>query len=471
MNIQEIIKNNILLNSLPKINTGYILIDTIYILITIVVFNYITNSNFKITLFDNILNFDRTNKLVYSSCTKNTSKRFRAIMYYISKKNDISIRKLTEIVDIKFSYSTESYEETKQTGYRIDQFNRFLIDKDIYGKIFNKEKEVLSDAGKIKFEKVIYLEVFSYKLSLINIQEWVETKLKEYDNHIKSKINDKQLLVDISWNKETKDIDVQYNIWESNVTFDNRFFTNKEKLLEKVNFFVKNPEWYKQRGIPWTLGILLWGKPGCGKTGFIKALMNHTKRNAITVKLNNKFNLTKLKKIIYNDEINDELVIPIINRILIFEDIDCMSNIVIDRELKNNETQLIEKAMKLKYKDLSEKSILDKIDFDDCSDNNLSYFLNILDGLQECPGRIIIMTTNKPEVLDTALVRSGRIDYKIEFTFATLKDVQDIISFYWNDNEINKLDTKVNLKYSHADVVNFCRLSNCLSETIDKLNN
>ena len=71
------------------------------------------------------------------------------------------------------------------------------------------------------------------------------------------------------------------------------------------------------------------------------------------------------------------------------------------------------------------------------NDNNLSNLLNILDGLQECPGRIIIMTTNKPEKLDSALIRSGRIDFKIEFTFATLKDVENIISFYWNDNNLH----------------------------------
>lgn len=470
MNIQDIIKNNMLINSLPKIDTGYILIDTIYILAMIIIFGYVSNLNFKLTFFDNILNFDRTKKLVYSSCGKTTSKRFRAIMFYISKNNDISIKKLTEIIDIKYSYKSESYEETKQTCYRVDQYNQFLIDKDIYGRILNKEKEVLSDSGKVKIEEIIYLEVFSYKLSLNNIQEWVESKLKDFENHIKSKILDKQLLVDISWNNLNKDVNVQYHNWESNVTFDNRFFTNKEKILDKVNFFINNPEWYKERGIPWTLGILLWGKPGCGKTGFIKALMNHTKRNAITVKLNNKFNLAKLKKIIYNDEINDELVIPIKDRILIFEDIDCMSNIVIDRDLKNNEKQVMEEAIKIKYKDLPDKSVLDKIDIDDCNDNNLSYFLNIIDGLQECPGRIIIMTTNKPEVLDAALVRSGRIDYKIEFTLATLKDVQDIISFYWNDKNIDSLDSNVNLKFSHADVVNFCRLSNSLNETIDKLN-
>ena len=80
------------------------------------------------------------------------------------------------------------------------------------------------------------------------------------------------------------------------------------------------------------------------------------------------------------------------------------------------------------------------------------------------------MTTNKPEKLDPALIRSGRIDFKIEFTFATIKDIENIISFYWNDNNIHSLNSDVNLKYSHADIVNICRTSNDIKETIIKIN-
>lgn len=39
--------------------------------------------------------------------------------------------------------------------------------------------------------------------------------------------------------------------------------------------------------------------------------------------------------------------------------------------------------------------------------------LNVLDGVVDTPGRIVIMTTNHPETLDAALIRPGRIDKKI----------------------------------------------------------
>ena len=466
MIINDILMSNMLFSFIPKINTGSIILDTLYFILITFIFYYISNSKFKNNIFKNLFDFNKSNKLIYTSSSKNTSKRFRAIMYFISKNNDLSIKKLIEIIDTKYSHITDSYEETKQTGYRVEQTTQFIIDKNINGKVYYKEKEIINDSGKSKYEEIIYLEIFSNNLTLIQLQEWVDSKLKEHDLHIKSKIIDKQLLIEIGWNVENKNIIVNYNQWQSNVSFDNRFFTNKDIILEKINFFIKNQDWYKERGIPWTLGFLLWGKPGCGKTGFIKALMNITKRSAITIKLNNKFDLNKLKRIIYDDEITEEFIIPQQNRILIFEDIDCMSDIVIDRELKNNEKNILEEALMKKLKDPLEKLNL----IDTCDDNNLSYFLNILDGLHECPGRIIIMTTNKPEVLDSALVRSGRIDYKIEFTFATLKDIQDILSFYWKDNNIELINSNVNLKYSHADIVNMCRTSNNLEESINKLN-
>ena len=86
--------------------------------------------------------------------------------------------------------------------------------------------------------------------------------------------------------------------------------------------------------------------------------------------------------------------------------------------------------------------------------NNLSKLLNILDGIIECPGRIIIMTTNKPETLDKALIRPGRIDIKINFTKCTKQMTQDIINNYFNSKI--KITNIKDYKYTPAELIELC---------------
>lgn len=51
---------------------------------------------------------------------------------------------------------------------------------------------------------------------------------------------------------------------------------------------------------------------------------------------------------------------------------------------------------------------------DDCETQGL---LNVLDGVVDTPGRIVVMTTNMVDALDGALIRPGRIDKKILLGF------------------------------------------------------
>lgn len=43
--------------------------------------------------------------------------------------------------------------------------------------------------------------------------------------------------------------------------------------------------------------------------------------------------------------------------------------------------------------------------------------LNVLDGVVDSPGRIVIMTTNFPDALDAALIRPGRVDKMIHLGY------------------------------------------------------
>lgn len=472
---------NMLFSYINKINSGSFLMDSIYTIFLISIF-YIVNSNVKNIILKKMNTyysyFDKTNKIIFSSVEKDTSKRFRAVMFFISKNCDKTVKSLVEKTDLRYNRHSDTMEETKNSVYRVDQVMNFNIDKDIVGKIYYNSKEKSDFNGKTNYEEIINLEIMSNKLSLQQMQDWIDSKLFDYNNYLRSKSCDQQLLLEVGWNPKDKELDINYNPWTSNVTFENRFFNEKEKILSKIEFFINNPQWYKDRGIPYTLGFLLWGEPGCGKTGFIKALMNLTKRHGISIKLNKNFNMNKLREVIYDDEINDEIIIPQDNRILIFEDIDCMDNVVSDRDSINSESDddsdnSMKKIKTNKSSELDNYKEFLANQLENNYNNNLSYFLNILDGLQECNGRIIIMTTNKPETLDKALIRPGRIDYNIHFTKATTEDIKNIINFYWDNkdfNKIKKLDCKINHKLSHAEIVNICRSTETIDDTIKELN-
>ena len=471
--MQDYLSTSILLGVINKINSGYIILDFIYIIVILLSVTIFTHQQFKNTFYNNYRHFlkifDRSNYVTIKCEDRNLSARFKAIMHYINTNNNKnkSINSIIENIQLKWSSKTNDFEEDKNITWKINQLNKFKINDMIEGKIYYYTK----DQQDIGNNKMLYLDItelvlFSNKISIKQLTLWIEKCLDEYQVFLKSKILDKQYLIDVTYNTTISDIEYFYTPWTSNVTFGNRYFTNKDEIVKNIMFFINNPEWYEKRGIPYTLGILLWGEPGCGKTGFIKSIMNLTKRHGINIKLNNKFNMNMLKDIIYDEEIGNDLIIPQDKRILIFEDIDCMSDIVKDRDIKQidlNEEQLCDKKEKKEKKDK-------KPNKEDTENNNLSYLLNILDGLHECTGRIIIMTTNKPELLDKALIRPGRIDYKIHFTKATINDITNILNFYWSvDYDMYKIDKDINLKYSHAEIVNFCRSSKTLVETLQKL--
>merc|ERR1719473_1522770 len=62
---------------------------------------------------------------------------------------------------------------------------------------------------------------------------------------------------------------------------------------------------------------------------------------------------------------------------------------------------------------------------------NLSGLLNVLDGVVDTPERIVVMTTNHPEILDPALIRPGRIEKKLFLGFMKSHNVVSMIEHYF----------------------------------------
>merc|ERR1712038_1841546 len=79
---------------------------------------------------------------------------------------------------------------------------------------------------------------------------------------------------------------------------------------------------------------------------------------------------------------------------------------------------------------------------------NLTGLLNVLDGVVDTPGRMLIMTTNHPEILDPALIRPGRIDKKLYLGYLKYQDIASMIEHYFqttlSQEDVERLRIAIN---------------------------
>ncbi|SCU79867.1 LADA_0B03686g1_1 [Lachancea dasiensis] len=172
----------------------------------------------------------------------------------------------------------------------------------------------------------------------------------------------------------------------------------KNHILNDVKEFLQNGKWYFDRGIPYRRGYLLYGPPGSGKTSFIQALAGELDYNICIMNLS-EANLT-------DDRLN-HLMNNIPERsILLLEDVDAAFN---------------------KRSQSAEKGFQSGVTF--------SGLLNALDGVASSEETITFMTTNHPEVLDPALMRPGRVDYKAYIGNASPFQVGEMFMKFYPDGD------------------------------------
>lgn len=287
------------------------------------------------------------------------------------------------------------------------------------------------------------IEVYSFTKTTDQLRNFLDDIKQKYAINVKNKLGNKRYYFNMNPMNVPMDIDKRKDLsrlpphftfimkhFQTNRKFSNLFGEDIEIIRNRVNFFCKNKKWYDEKGIPYTLGLLLSGAPGTGKTSTIKCLANETSRHICNVNLNTDMNKTQLENLFFNENINvlnpisgqhESFCIPLDQRIYVLEDVDCQSDIVMERALKSNT-----KSIKYDSKDASEEKPDDKHKVD------LSFLLNLLDGVLENPGRIVIMTSNFPDTLDSALIRPGRIDVIAKFRNCTNQTVIDMIEFFYD---------------------------------------
>lgn len=132
--------------------------------------------------------------------------------------------------------------------------------------------------------------------------------------------------------------------FQTNRKFSNLFGPEISVVKKRVDFFIKNKKWYDVKGIPYTLGLLLSGQAGSGKTSTIKCLANETDRHIISLNFNNDITKIQLENLFFNEMImvlnvstgqNEKYFIPLDKRIFVLEDLDCQSDLFMEREVKS----------------------------------------------------------------------------------------------------------------------------------------
>ncbi len=153
----------------------------------------------------------------------------------------------------------------------------------------------------------------------------------------------------------------------------------KREVIEAVEWPLKYPEKFKKFGIRPPKGVLLYGPPGTGKTLIAKAVANESNANFISVKgseLLSKW-LGESEKAVRKIFRKARQVAPCI---IFFDEIDAIAPV---RGFEEG-TRAVERVV--------------------------NQLLTEMDGLEDLEGVMVIGATNRPDMLDPALLRPGRFD-------------------------------------------------------------
>ncbi|CAI2167621.1 7389_t:CDS:2 [Funneliformis geosporum] len=176
-------------------------------------------------------------------------------------------------------------------------------------------------------------------------------------------------------------------------------------IRKELETFVNDKSFYERIGMPYRRGILLYGKPGTGKTSLI---------NAVSSQLSRDIYYLNLKNIKNDNELSSAFSEIPPNKIIVLEDVDTQSKVLHKRTGNWFPSDSINTS---DIKDKKDEGIGPKLDHG--SKFSLSTFLGFLDGHILSEGNIIIMTTNHVEHLDPACIRPGRMDLHLDLDYCT----------------------------------------------------
>ena len=206
----------------------------------------------------------------------------------------------------------------------------------------------------------------------------------------------------------------------------------KKELREAVEWPLKNPQVFKRFGIRPPKGILLYGPPGCGKTLLARAVATESEANFITIKGPEVFSkwVGESEKAIREVFRKARMAAP---AVIFFDEFD---SLVPKRGMGFGDSMVTERV--------------------------ISQLLTEMDGIMRLEDVVVIAATNRPDIIDPAVLRPGRFDRLIYVPAPDEKARLEIFKIYTKNMPLAK---DVNLEelakatkgYSGADVEALCR--------------
>ena len=199
----------------------------------------------------------------------------------------------------------------------------------------------------------------------------------------------------------------------------------KSALKEAVEWPLDNPEAFKRLGITPPKGILMYGPPGCGKTHIVKALANETGTNFISVKGPEMFSkwVGESERRLRDIFRKARQVAP---AIIFFDEIDSMA----PRRGGGQGSRVSEQLV--------------------------SQLLTEMSGVESLEGVVVVAATNRPDMIDPALMRPGRFDKLIYVPAPDYETRQEILNIHTKEMPMKKINLDDIVKntegYSGADL-------------------